>query len=118
MSQPPDFHTLYAAFNARDIDTVLEQLHPAVDWPNGWEGGRVHGHDAVRDYWTRQWRSIDGTVVPTRVKPTSDGRVAVTCHQVVKDLDGNLLDDTTVTHVYAADDDGLVTSMDIVKPDA
>jgi len=26
-----------------------------VDWPNGMEGGRVHGHAEVRAYWTRQW---------------------------------------------------------------
>jgi ketosteroid isomerase-like protein len=46
----------YAAFNARNIDAVLAAMHPDVDWPNGWEGGRVRGHDQVRDYWTRQGR--------------------------------------------------------------
>ncbi|MDQ2842107.1 MAG: nuclear transport factor 2 family protein, partial [Acidobacteriota bacterium] len=46
---------LYAAFNARNIDAVLPALHPDVDWPNGWEGGRMRGRDAVRAYWTRQW---------------------------------------------------------------
>jgi hypothetical protein len=30
-----------------------------IDWPNGWEGGRVSGKDAVRAYWTRQWAEID-----------------------------------------------------------
>jgi hypothetical protein len=38
----------YGAFNARDIDAVLAVLHPEVDWPNGMEGGRVHGHAAER----------------------------------------------------------------------
>ena len=33
----------YAAFNAREIDTVLALLDPDVDWPNGLEGGRVLG---------------------------------------------------------------------------
>jgi hypothetical protein len=42
----------YAAFNARNIDAVLAAMHPDVDWPNGWEGGRVRGHPQVRDYWT------------------------------------------------------------------
>ena len=37
---------MYAAFNRREIDTVLAAMHPDVDWPNGWEGGRVHGHAA------------------------------------------------------------------------
>src|SRR5258705_9031085 len=43
---------VYAAFNARDVDRVLAAMHPDVDWPNGMEGGYVHGRDAVRDYWT------------------------------------------------------------------
>jgi hypothetical protein len=34
---------IYKAFNRRDTDTVLAAMHPAVDWPNGWEGGPRHG---------------------------------------------------------------------------
>ena len=49
----------YEAFNARDIGRALAAMHAEVDWPNGMEGGYVHGHAAVRDYWTRQWRLID-----------------------------------------------------------
>jgi hypothetical protein len=41
----------YQAFNTRDIDSALAAMAPDVDWANGWEGGRVVGHDAVRDYW-------------------------------------------------------------------
>jgi ketosteroid isomerase-like protein len=37
----------YEALNARDIDGALALMHPDVDWPNGWEGGRVHGHGLV-----------------------------------------------------------------------
>jgi hypothetical protein len=29
---------MHAAFNARDIDLLLEQLTPDVDWPNAWKG--------------------------------------------------------------------------------
>ena len=50
---------LYRSFNARDIDGVLAHLAPGVDWPNGWEGGREHGREAVRSYWTRQWAAIE-----------------------------------------------------------
>jgi ketosteroid isomerase-like protein len=39
---------LYAAFNARDLDAVLDQLAEDVSWPNAWEGGRVNGRAAVR----------------------------------------------------------------------
>jgi nuclear transport factor 2 (NTF2) superfamily protein len=42
------------AFNHRDVDAVLVCLSPDVAWANGMEGGFVHGHDAVRDYWTGQ----------------------------------------------------------------
>ena len=30
---------------------MLAAMHPAVDWPNGWEGGRVAGREEVRSYW-------------------------------------------------------------------
>jgi hypothetical protein len=94
------FERLYERFNARDIDAILPQLTTDVDWPNGWEGGYVRGHDEVRDYWTRQWAQIDGTVTPQGFSTEPDGRIDVTVHQVVKNLDGELLEDTTVHHVY------------------
>ncbi len=67
----------YAAFNARDIDAALGTMHPDVVWPNGMEGGYVHGHDAVRAYWTRQWDVIDPHVEPRRVTTVEPGRVVV-----------------------------------------
>jgi hypothetical protein len=45
----------YEAFNARDLDGALAPMHPDVDWPNAIEGGRVHGHAAVRAYWAAQF---------------------------------------------------------------
>ena len=48
----PLLRSAYAAFNARDIDAAVELMHPDVDWPNAWRGGRVVGRAAVRDYWT------------------------------------------------------------------
>ena len=60
--------SLYEAFNAREIDRALRAMQPDVDWPNGWEGGRVHGREAVRDYWTRQWKALDPVV--TRLEST------------------------------------------------
>ncbi|HXJ77253.1 MAG TPA: nuclear transport factor 2 family protein [Candidatus Methylomirabilis sp.] len=56
----------YDAFNTRDLERVLAAMHPEVEWPNGMDGGYVHGHDGVRDYWTRQWRLIDPHVEPRR----------------------------------------------------
>lgn len=102
----------YAAFNARDLGTVLAVMHPDVIWPNGMEGGTVVGHAAVRAYWTRQWGLIDPRVEPRGFTVEADGRVAVTLHQVVRDLAGTVLKDATVEHVYAFED-GLITSMEI-----
>ena len=46
---------IYDRFNARDIDGVLAALTDDVAWANGMDGGHVHGREAVREYWTRQW---------------------------------------------------------------
>jgi ketosteroid isomerase-like protein len=39
----------YQAFNARDIDAALATMQPDVLWPNGMEGGTVHGRVGVRE---------------------------------------------------------------------
>jgi len=106
------FRKLYAAFNARDIDTVLSALGPDVDWENGMEGGRVHGRDAVRAYWERQFTLIDGRVEPQAFEELPDGRVSVTVRQRVRDLEGNLLSEGEVRHIYELRE-GLITRMDI-----
>jgi ketosteroid isomerase-like protein len=102
----------YAAFNARDIDTVLAVMHPEVIWPNGMEGGTVVGHAAVSAYWTRQWTQIDPRVEPRGFTEEGDGRTAVTVHQVVRDMAGTVLKEATIEHVYAFEN-GLITSMEI-----
>jgi nuclear transport factor 2 (NTF2) superfamily protein len=107
-----DLRKLYEDFNARDIDAVLAAMTGDVEWPNAWEGGRLQGRDAVREYWTRQWAAIDGRVVPERIDERPDGRVAVDVRQTVRDLDGNLVSEGTVRHVYAFRD-GLVSRMDV-----
>ena len=106
-----DIRALYASFNARDIEAVLAHLHPDVEWPNAWEGGRLRGHDEVREYWTRQFAAIDGHVEPTAIVEQGD-RITVTVHQTVRDLEGNLVDDRLVTHAYTVRDD-LVVRMDV-----
>jgi ketosteroid isomerase-like protein len=105
-------HNLYAAFNARDLTALLPLLHPDVEWPNGWEGGYLHGPGQVRDYWLRQWAAIDPRVTPTLIEPLPDGRVRVTVHQVVRDLGGALLSDTVVIHLYLLEG-GLIKRMEI-----
>jgi hypothetical protein len=102
----------YEAFNDRDIDGALALMHPDVDWPNGMEGGRERGRGAVRAYWTRQFDVIDSDVEPEAFQVDNDGRVVVDVHQVVRDLEGEVLSDGRVRHVYTFRD-GLVARMDI-----
>jgi SnoaL-like domain len=106
---------VYNSFNARDVDAVLALMHTDVDWPNGWEGGRVYGHQGVRDYWTRQWRAIDPHVEPVGFRTDEAGRTVVKVHQLVRDLEGNLIAEGMVEHIYLIED-GLIRSMDIEKP--
>ena len=57
---------LYDRFNARDIDGVLTALTDDVAWANGMDGGHVHGREAIRAYWTRQWAMVSPTVLSLR----------------------------------------------------
>jgi len=102
---------VYAAFNRREIETVLAAMHSDVDWPNVMEGGRALGKAAVRDYWTRQFAMLDPRVEPQAFKAEDDGRMNVEVHQVVHDC-GKLIVDQIIHHVYAIRD-GLIQSMEI-----
>jgi hypothetical protein len=103
---------LYEAFNARDVDTALAGMTADVDWANGWEGGRVHGREAVRDYWQRQWSEIDSSAEPTAIEERPDGSVVVTVRLVARDRDGKVINDSIGHHVYDFRDD-LVERMTI-----
>jgi ketosteroid isomerase-like protein len=103
---------LYDRFNARDMETVLAALHEDVMWANGMEGGHVHGRDGVRSYWTRQWSMINPRVEPVAFSQGPEGEHIVEVHQVVHDLEGNLLSDQMVGHIFRIED-GLVRRFDI-----
>lgn len=104
----------YVDFNARAIDRVLSSMHLDVEWPNGWEGGYVNGHNEVRDYWKRQWKELDPHVEPVLFKERENGKIEVQVHQLVKDLQGNTLFDGTVKHAYTIEE-GLIKRMYIEK---
>ena len=108
----PLIEQLYAGFNARDLHAVLAHMHPNVHWPNGWEGGYVDGPEQVKAYWQRQWQALNPQVTPIDTEDLPDGRVRVSVHQVIKDLDGKLVHDSMVAHVYTFSE-GLITQMDI-----
>ena len=102
----------YQAFNARDIDAAMATMQPDVEWPNGMEGGTVHGRAAIREYWTRQWGIVDPHVEPVSFDLDEAGRVIVAVHQVVLDRSGKTLLDRMVEHVYSIEG-GLIRNMEI-----
>lgn len=103
---------VYAAFNRREIENVLSNMCPDVDWPNGMEGGRELGKEAVRKYWRRQFDIVNPHVEPQSFATELDGRMAVDVLQVVHDKAGKLLVDQIIQHVYEFRD-GLICSMEI-----
>ena len=71
------------------------------------DGGHVHGRDAVRAYWTRQWTMVRPQVEPVRFTETTDGSIVVDVRQTVRDLEGRPLEgqshglqDKTIEHVF------------------
>jgi hypothetical protein len=111
-----DFQRLYEAFNRRELDALLAMMSEEVDWPNAWKGGRLIGREAVREYWTAQWAEIDPHVEPLSATERGDGSLAVTVRQVVRSLEGQLLSDGEVLHVYRVRD-GLIERMDVEEPE-
>ena len=93
------FQDLYKDFNDRKIDLVISKMTGDVKWANGMDGGYVHGHDAVKDYWTRQFTMVSSNVSPLEIE-TGNDIVKIKVHQVVHDLNGNLLADELVYHLF------------------
>jgi hypothetical protein len=103
---------LYDRFNARDIEGVLAALHDDVQWANGWEGGYVAGPEEVRQYWLRQWESIDPHVEPVRFSEGPQGEIVADVRQVVRNRNGELLADKIVQHVFRIEE-GRIRRFDI-----
>src|ERR1700682_2243230 len=102
----------YSAFNKRDIDGALALMTQDVSWPKASEGGRVVGKEEIRAYWTRQWAEFDPHVEPIEVTEREAGRTDVKVHQLVKNLNGDVLSDQVVLHIYTIAND-LIERMDI-----
>jgi hypothetical protein len=89
----------YSAFNLRDIDGALELMTEDVNWPKASEGGKVGGE-------------FDPHVEPLAMTKDSAGKVLVTVHQLVKSLQGDVLADSNVLHVFTMKN-GLIAAMDL-----
>src|SRR5579863_8080591 len=102
----------YSAFNKRDIDGALALMTEDVSWPKASEGGRVVGKQEVRAYWTRQWGEFDGHVEPLAITEEDGGRIRVKVHQIVRNLEGNVLSDSEVLHIFTVNN-GLIAAMEL-----
>jgi len=102
----------YAAFNRRDIDGALALMAEDVNWPKASEGGRVVGKDEIRAYWTRQWGEFDPHVEPLEITERGGGKVRVRVHQLVNSLQGDVLSDSEVIHVFTMNA-GLIAAMEL-----
>ena len=102
----------YSAFNKRDIHGVLALMTENVSWPKAAEGGRVVGKEEIRAYWTRQWGEFDGHVEPLAITEEDLGRIRVRVRQIVRNLEGNVLSDSEVLHIFTMNN-GLIAAMDL-----
>jgi hypothetical protein len=102
----------YSAFNRRDIDGALALMTHDVNWPKASEGGTIAGQEEVRAYWTRQWGEFDPHVEPLAIAVEDGGKVRVRVRQLVKGLQGDVLSDSEVLHVFTVKS-GLIAAMDL-----
>ena len=102
----------YAAFNARDFDAAFATMAPDVAWPRAFKGGFVRGHQEIRAYWSEQWSEIDPHVEPVTFHSVGVGRILVDVRQVVRDLNGTILGDEHVGHLFTVNA-GLIQAMEV-----
>jgi hypothetical protein len=83
-----------------------------VSWPKASEGGKVVGKEEIRAYWTRQWGEFDPHVEPLSMTEGGGGKMRVRVHQLVRSLQGDILSDSEVLHVFTMKG-GLILAMDL-----
>src|SRR5215813_12051502 len=105
----------YAAFNTRNIDAALACMRDDVSWPKASEGGKVVGKEEIPAYWTPQWAAFDPHVEPLEILDLGGNRFEVRVHHLLKGLQGEVLSDSEVRHIYTISD-GLIQSMDLAAP--
>jgi SnoaL-like domain len=103
---------LYDAFNKREIETIISLMRVDVKWANGLEGGFLYGRNAVREYWTNQLQNIQPQLKTLKFETDENNRNIVTVHQIIKDLQGNVLADATVHQIFTIED-GLISLYEI-----
>lgn len=106
---------MYEVFSTDEREPFIERcLAPEVDWPNILDGVRLHGREAVRAYWARQFAAGHPLVRLEGLRPDADGEAVVaTVRTGMRDPAGDRWAEETVEHVYRFDEGGLVTRMDV-----
>src|ERR1700727_2246015 len=113
MADPkPIIEQAYSAFNKRDTDGALALMTQDVSWPKASEGGKVVGKKEIRAYWARQWGEFGPYVEPLAMTEEDGGKIRVRMHQLVKSLQGDVLSDSEVLHVFTVKN-GLIAAMDL-----
>ncbi len=102
----------YSAFNQRDIDSALALMTDDVSWPKASEGGTIIGKEEIRAYWNRQWSEFNPYVEPLTITEDEAAKHRVRVHQLVKSLEGNVLSDGEVVHVFTLSG-GLIAVMEL-----
>ena len=106
----------YAAFNRRDIDGALALMTEDVSWPKASEGGKVIGKEEIRSYWTRQWSEFDPHVEPLAMTEEDGVKIRVRVHQLVKSLEGDVLSDREVLHVFTVNNNLIAAMTSGIRP--
>src|SRR5262249_36607813 len=73
-----------------------------VRWPMASESVKVVGKEEIRAYWIRQWRECE----------EDEGRIRVRVRQLIKSVQGDILSDSEVLHVFTVNN-GLIQAMDL-----
>ena len=96
-------------YGAEVSGTFLNRVHSFEVVP---EGGKIVGKEEIRAYWTRQWGEFDPYVEPLAMTEEAGGKTRVRVHQLVKSLQGDVLSDSEVLHVFTLNA-GLIAAMDL-----
>ena len=101
---------MYAAYNSRDAEGLLALVTDDVDWPDG--PARLHGKDALRAYWQRQWTRTRTHDEPGEPVELGEGLISVAVDQTVRTTDGSPVSAGRFRHVFRFRD-GLAARLDI-----
>ncbi len=102
----------YQSFNSKNAGAAICLMDENIVWPNTLDGGVVTGKKDLLAYWHRHFNQADYYTEPLCFEYKDDGTIIITVHAVVKTLDGELLKDQMVYHIYKAAN-GVIQSMTI-----